>query len=109
MGLRNEHFLQQLLTQDHMKPLAKRMELAHTFEAAERETFKRVNTNNSENDITASKAKTQGQTNDTKERSNRHNARPVEILSHYNVQAMDVNILEILAIFEISNARDAIS
>ena len=42
MGLQNERLLQQLLTQDHTKPLAKLMELAHTFEAAEKETFKRV-------------------------------------------------------------------
>ena len=40
MGLRNERLLQQLLTQDHTKPLADLLELARTFEAAERETLK---------------------------------------------------------------------
>ena len=60
MGLRNERLLQQLLTQDHTKPLAELMELAHTFEAAERETFKRVDTSNSESSVAASKAKAQG-------------------------------------------------
>ena len=39
MGLRNECLLQQLLTQDHMKPLAELMELAHIFEAAENKTL----------------------------------------------------------------------
>ena len=40
MGLRNERLLQQLLTQDHRKPLVDLLELARTFEAVERETFK---------------------------------------------------------------------
>ena len=40
MGLRNERLLQQLLTQDHKKPLADLLELAGTFEAAEREIVK---------------------------------------------------------------------
>ena len=60
MGLRIERLLQQLLTQDHKKPLAELMELAHTFEAAKRESLKRVDTNRSETIITASKAKSQG-------------------------------------------------
>ena len=40
MGLRNERLLQQLLMQDHRKPLANLLELARTFEAAKRETVK---------------------------------------------------------------------
>ena len=45
MGLRNERSLQQLLTQNHRKPLADLLELAHTFEAAERETVKQGDAN----------------------------------------------------------------
>ena len=40
MGLRNECLLQQLLMQDHKKPLEEFMELAHVFEAAEWESLK---------------------------------------------------------------------
>ena len=68
MGWRNERLLQQLLTQDHTKPLAELMELAHTFEAAERETFKRVDTNNSESSVAASKAKAQGHSKSNRRR-----------------------------------------
>ena len=42
MGLRNERLLQQLLSQDHKKPLDDLLELARTFEAAERESLKRA-------------------------------------------------------------------
>ena len=68
MGLRNERLLQQLLTQDHTKPLAELMELAHTFEAAEKETFKRVDTSNSENAVAASRAKAQGHSKSNRRR-----------------------------------------
>ena len=39
MGLRNERLLQQLLTQDHKKPLDDLFQLAITVEAAEKESF----------------------------------------------------------------------
>jgi len=39
-GLRNERLLQQLLMQDHKKPLQDLMKLTCVFEAAERESFK---------------------------------------------------------------------
>ena len=68
MDLRNERLLQQLLTQDHTKPLAELMELVHTFEAAERETFKRVDTSNSESSVAASKAKAQGHSKSNRRR-----------------------------------------
>ena len=42
MGLRNERFLQQLLTQDYKKPLDDLVELACVFEAAERESLTRA-------------------------------------------------------------------
>ena len=59
MGLRNERLLQQLLNR---KPLTELVELAHTFEAAERESLKRVDTNKSNATVAASsKAKSQGQ------------------------------------------------
>ena len=45
MGLRNERLLQQLLSQDHTKPLAELLDLAHTFEAAERESLQRADKN----------------------------------------------------------------
>ena len=62
MGLRNERLLQQLLTQDHRKPLTEQVELAHTLEAAKRESLKRVDTNKSDATVAASsKAKSQGQ------------------------------------------------
>ena len=74
MGLRNERLLQQLLMQDHRKPLTELVELAHTFKAAERESLKRVDTNKSDATVAASsKAKSQGQLKSTK--SNRQ--RPV--------------------------------
>ena len=60
MGLRNECLFQQLLTQDHRKPLAKLMELAHTFEAVKQESLKCVDTNKSKTIVAASKAKFQG-------------------------------------------------
>ena len=60
IGLQNESLLQQLLTQDHRKPLAELMELAHKFEAAERESLKCVDINRSEITVAASKAKFQG-------------------------------------------------
>jgi len=40
MGFYNEHLLQQLLTQDHKKPLEDLFQQAFTFEAAERESLK---------------------------------------------------------------------
>ena len=55
-----KRLLQQLLTQDHKKPLAELMELAHTFKAAEQESLKCVDTNRSETIVAASKAKFQG-------------------------------------------------
>jgi len=42
MGLRNEHLLQQLLTQDHTKSLDQLFQVATTFEAAENEALKCV-------------------------------------------------------------------
>lgn len=67
MGLRNERLLQQLLTQDHKKPLTELMELAHTFEAAERESLKCVETNRSEATVAAAgKAKSQGHSKSSK-------------------------------------------
>ena len=42
MGLRNERLLQQLLTQDHKKPLDDLVELARVFEAAEHESLSRA-------------------------------------------------------------------
>ena len=40
MGLHNEYLLQQLLSQDHKKPLDDLLELAHTFKAAKCELLK---------------------------------------------------------------------
>jgi len=60
MGLQNECLLQQLLTQDHTKPFAELMELAHTFEAAKRELFKCVDTCSTENAVAANRPRTQG-------------------------------------------------
>ena len=60
MGLRNERLLQQLLTQDHRKPLADLLELAGTFKAAERETVKHSDTDRSEGTVAVSNAKQQG-------------------------------------------------
>ena len=44
MGLRNERLLQQLIMQDHTKPLVELIELARMLEVAEQESFKRVDT-----------------------------------------------------------------
>ena len=63
MGLRNERLLQQLLTQDHMKPLVELIELTQTFEAAERESLKRVDANKHETTVAASKTRSQGHSN----------------------------------------------
>ena len=42
MGIYSERLLQQLLTQDHKKPLDELFELARTFEVAEKESLKRA-------------------------------------------------------------------
>lgn len=51
MGIRNEYLLQQLLTQDHKKPLQELVKFATTFEAAEKESLRQA-----ENSSTSSKA-----------------------------------------------------
>ena len=61
MGLRNERLLQQLLTQDHKKPLADLLELAGTFEAAEREIVKQCDADRSESTVAVNNARQQGQ------------------------------------------------
>lgn len=68
MGLRNERLLQQLLTQDHKKPLTELLELASTFEAAERESFKRADaaTRSETTVAAASKSKSPGQSKSQK-------------------------------------------
>ena len=57
MGLRNERLLQQLLTQDHTKSLDNLFQLAITFEAAERETVQRSQTNANGTDSSVSAVK----------------------------------------------------
>ena len=69
MGLRNERLLQQLLTQDHTKPLVELIELARTFEAAERESFKRVDASKNETTVAASKTRMQGHSRTPSRRS----------------------------------------
>ena len=59
MGLQNERLLQQLLMQDHRKPLADLLELAGTFEAAEQEIVKHSNADRSESTVAVSNAKQQ--------------------------------------------------
>ena len=66
MGLQNERLLQQLLTQYHRKPLADLLALAGTFEAAERETVKHSDTNQSEGTVAVSNTKQQGQSKQRK-------------------------------------------
>ena len=60
MGLQNERFLQQLLTQDHKKPLEELVELARVFEAAEHESLKRVDLDKKQDNVTATKSKATG-------------------------------------------------
>ena len=60
MGLRNECLLQQLLTQDHKKPLEELVELARVFEAAEHESLKRVDSDKKEDNVAATKSKATG-------------------------------------------------
>ena len=50
MGLRNECLLQQLLAQDHKKPLEELLELARTFKAAKHESLKRADNDKKETD-----------------------------------------------------------
>ena len=66
MGLRNERLLQQLLTQDHKKPLADLLELAHIFEAAELETVKQGDADPSEGTVAVNNARQQGQSKQRK-------------------------------------------
>ena len=56
MGLRNERLLQQLLTQDHKKPLEELLELARVFEAAEHESLKRVDADKKEDNVAVTKS-----------------------------------------------------
>ena len=51
MGLHNEHLLQQLLTQDHKKPLEDLFRLAQTVEAAEKESFRWADENSTANSV----------------------------------------------------------
>ena len=66
MGLRNECLLQQLLTQDHKKPLADLLELAGMFEAAERKTVKQSNADQSEGTVAVNNKRQQGQSKQRK-------------------------------------------
>ena len=66
MGLRNERLLQQLLTQDHRKPLADLLELARTFEAAERETVRQGDADRSEGTVAVNNERQQGQSKQRK-------------------------------------------
>ena len=52
MGLRNECLLQQLLSQDHKKPLDDLLELTRTFEAAKRAHSKQPNVSRSSVPVT---------------------------------------------------------
>ena len=88
------------------------MELAHTFKAAERETFKCVDTSNSKNAVTASKAKAQGHS-----KSNRQyqgDKQPAQCLPSGNSLSLQCvscggEHSRNTTIFEMSNARDAVS
>ena len=53
MGLRNERLLQQLLTQDHKKPLDDLVELAHIFKAAEHESLTQADSDKKSDSIIA--------------------------------------------------------
>ena len=55
MGLRNERLLQQVLTQDHNKPLEDLVELARVFEAAEHESLKRADSDKMSDNVAATK------------------------------------------------------
>ena len=69
MGLRNEQLPQQLLTQDHTKPLVEFIELTRTFKAAKWESFKRVDTSKNETTVAASKTRMQGHSKTPSRRS----------------------------------------
>ena len=58
MGIHNERLLQQLLTQDHKKPLEELVELARTFEAAEKESLRRAEGSSAINSSTVTAAVT---------------------------------------------------
>ena len=58
MGIHNEQLLQQLLTQDHKKPLEELFELARTFEVAEKESLRRAEDNSAINSSTVTAAVT---------------------------------------------------
>ena len=66
MGLQNERLLQQLLTQDHRKPLADLLELARMFEAAKCKTVKQGDADRSEGMVAVSNVRQQGQSKQRK-------------------------------------------
>ena len=51
MGLHNERLLQQLLTQDHKKPLDEIFRFAQTVEAAEKESLRRADNSSTESSV----------------------------------------------------------
>ena len=66
MGLQNKRLLQQLLMQDHKKPLADLLELVGTFKAAECKTIKQSDADQSEGTVAVNNARQQGQSKQRK-------------------------------------------
>ena len=61
MGLQNKCLLQQLLIQNHKKPLVDLLELAGTFEVAKRKTVKQSDADQSKGMVSVNNAGQQGQ------------------------------------------------
>jgi len=112
MGLRNECLLQQLLTQDHKKPLQDLIEFACAFEVAECESLKRMDSEKKEDNVAATaKFKLAAHSSGTRETWKPTNDFPVvAINSNFTpVLAVKENILEAAAVFAMSNARNAVN
>ena len=92
--------LQQLLTQDHKKPLEELVELACIFEAVEHKSLKRVDLDKKEDNVAATKQVV------SEKRLN--DLRVVRIISHLAVLAVEENIPRAVVNFAMLNGKNAV-